>query len=279
MTDVDVLMITHRRSDYVGRSLPRLLDQCDGVARVWLWHNGEDRATLDIVRAHAGHDAVAELRHSPENAGQRDPINWLLSTAPGAYVSKVDDDCLVGDGWIESLRSAHRRAPELGVVGTWRFFPEDYLPEIAGPKIATVGDDVTLLRNHWVQGSGFLMKRSCVEQAGRLGAGELLPGYFIRLGLAGWVNGWLQPFIREDHMDDPRSPNTALKTDEDLLARMPLTAKRNRVKTLDEWVSQLQRTARVVQEAPLEPRHYRGWRRQRQRLLRKVRSLRGMSEW
>ncbi len=271
--DVDVLMVTHRRPDYLQRSLPRLLDQCDGIARVWLWHNGGDDNALTIVRKYADHPAVAEVRHCAENVGQVPAINWLFEQAEGKYLSKVDDDCLVADGWIEELRAAHESVEKLGVVGTWRFFPEDFVPELAERKMIDLPGGHRLLRNHWVQGSGFLLKRECVEIMGRLGEREMLPSWFTRLGLDGWVNGWVHPFIREDHMDDPRSPNTAMRSDEDLLARMPLTAARHGVTSLDDWIARLQATARDVQAAPLDAKYHRGWRRQRDRLRRRLRRL------
>jgi hypothetical protein len=268
--DVDVLMVTHRRADYIAQSLPRLLQQCDGVARVWLWHNGEHPEVLALLDEWAPHPAVAAVHRSAENVGQREPINWLFENARGRYVSKVDDDCLMADGWIEHLRSMHEAAPELGVVGTWRFQPEDFDAALAAPKIVEVADGWGVLRNHWVQGSGFLMKRACVLEEGPLREREMLPSYFTRLGLRGWTNGFAYPFVREDHMDDPRSSNTALHTAEDLVARMPLTAGRHGMTSLEGWIEHLQRTARSVQTAPLEPKHYRGWRRALARVARRL---------
>jgi glycosyltransferase involved in cell wall biosynthesis len=271
--EVDVLMVTHRRSEYLERTLPRLLEQCTGRARVWLWQNGDDARTLEVLRAHASHPAIADLRHSRENVGLHDPINWLFSGASGHYLSKVDDDCCVADGWIDQLRRVHEGAPGVGVIGTWRFYPEDYVAELAERKLVEVAPGQWLLRNHWVQGSGFLLKRRCVDEQGLLRRREHLTRYFIRLGLRGWVNGFAYPFIREDHMDDPRSPHTALHTDCDLLTSMPLTAAEFGVTTLEGWERQLQRSARTVQEAPLDPKHYRGWRRGKARLARKARDL------
>ena len=240
---------------------------------MWLWHNGDDARTLEVLRSHSSHPAIADLRRSRENVGLHDPINWLLAGASGRYLSKVDDDCCVADGWIDQLRRVHERAPDVGVVGTWRFYPEDYVAELAEPKLLEVAPGQWLLRNHWVQGSGFLLKRRCVEEQGLLRRREHLTRYFTRLGLRGWVNGFAYPFIREDHMDDPRSPNTAMHTDRDLVAGMPLTAARLGVTTLDGWTRQLQRSARTVQEATLDPKHYRGWRRGKARLAGRARGL------
>ncbi len=135
--EVDVLMITFRRPHYTEMSLARLLDSVDESVRVWVWHNGEDAETLDVVRSFEDHPRFHRLHVSPENQRLRAPTNWLWENAEGAYLSKVDDDCLVPERWVETLREAHEAEPRFGVVGCWRFQDEDFLPNVAGPKIET----------------------------------------------------------------------------------------------------------------------------------------------
>src|SRR5690606_28589268 len=43
----DILMITYRSAGYLHLSLPRLLETLGERDRVWLWHNGDDEATLE----------------------------------------------------------------------------------------------------------------------------------------------------------------------------------------------------------------------------------------
>lgn len=62
-------------------------------------------------------------------------------------------------------------------------------------------------------------------------------------------------------MDDPRSAHTLIRTDQDLLDRMPLSTKSNGVTTVAQWTAQLEQSARVLQSASLDPRDYEGWRR------------------
>ncbi|MFP3901994.1 MAG: glycosyltransferase family 2 protein [Acidimicrobiia bacterium] len=276
MNDLDILMVTFDQPDYVELSLSRLLETCDDRARVWIWHNGTDAGTLEVSRGFARDPRVARFHHSVENRPLRDPINWLLETSRARYVSKVDDDCLVSPGWIETLVGAHEDVPVLGVLGSWRFAEEDFDPELARPKMAEYPPGHTVLRNFWVQGSGFVMKRRCVEQHGAIRPGQTFTQYCIHLALAGWVNGWYHPFVLEDHMDDPRSPHTRLRTDEDLRARLPLTARSNGVTTLADWEEQIRRSARASQAAPLDPRVYRGWRRTRHNLGLRARRLVGL---
>src|SRR6185503_12557321 len=101
--------------------------------------------------------------HSPENQIVRGPTNWLWSAATGAYLAKVDDDALVPHGWLGTLRAAHRSNPELGVVGCWRFPLRDADPERVRPRLVDLAGGHQLLRCLWVEGSGYVMKRECVE--------------------------------------------------------------------------------------------------------------------
>lgn len=257
---IDILMITYNRPAYTRLSLTRLLETCDNSMRVWLWHNGSDAATLEVVQSLKNHPRVHRFHHSPENRKLREPTNWLYSESKGAYVSKVDDDCLVPAGWAQKLREAHEAESQLGVVACWHFLPEDFIPELASPRIATVGGGHRILRNLWVGGSAYLMKRACVNRAGPIRDDESFTSYCIRLARYGWLNGWYYPFLCQEHMDDPRVPHTALRTDADIAANLPLSAQQRGVTTIAAWQAQLLKSARHVQEAPLNPSYYSKWR-------------------
>lgn len=260
-------MVTYDRADYVRVTLPKLLETCGEGAMLWLWHNGDDEYTLDAVRPFLSDPRVARFHHSRENQRLWAPINWILGESNADFCSKVDDDCILPSDWIGTLSAAHGDVPAFGVLGSWRFRPEDFRADLAAKKMHGYPGGHTLLRNHWVQGSGYLMKRECIERCGLLRPGETFPGYCVRLAQAGWVNGWLHPFVQEEHLDDPRSPHTRLRTDEDLIRHMPLTAQRLGVRTLAQWEVAVRRSAYTVQAAPLDLRYYQPWRR-------RVRSLR-----
>jgi Glycosyl transferase family 2 len=255
---VDVLMITHRRPEYVELALPRLLDSADDATRVWLWHNGDDERTRAVVERHTSHPAVHQYHWSLENVGIRTPTNWMFESAAGAFVSKVDDDCLVAEDWLARLRHVHRAAVDTGVVGSWRFYDEDFDPVRAMRKVERLGPGARLMRNHWVQGSGYLARRRLVEQQGAIRDGETFNDWCIRAALAGARNGWAFPFVPEEHMDDPRSPHTLFTDDERFLALRPLSAKQTGVDSVAKWQAQMRTSARTVQAASLDPRLYRG---------------------
>ena len=276
----DILMITYNSPDYARISIPHLLSTCIENTRVWLWHNGEDEETLSVVEEHATDARVHRFHHSRVNVRLTEPTNWLWGESKGDFVSKVDDDCLPEQGWVERLEAIHEANPEFGAIGCWRFLEEDFDPKLATPKIATFAGGHQLLRNHWVQGSGYLLPRTMVNRAGLLQQGQSFPQYCLALARLGAINGWAYPFIREDNMDDPRSPNTLFKTDEDFLRRMPLTAQKLGIRTVQDWAQQEHESALAVQRASLDLRQYSGWRAKRQGVNRRVkRILRGRGSW
>jgi hypothetical protein len=259
---IDVLMVTHSRPVFAQRALERLLETCDEEMRVWLWHNGGQQDALEVARSFLDHPQVHRFHHSVVNTGHRglwQPINWVLAEGSGVYFSKVDDDCLVPDGWADVLRRAHEDVPTLGVIGCWRFRPEDFRPALAGERIAGFGGH-RILRNCWIEGSGFLMKRSCVETTGPLRPRMSFSSYCIHLAAAGWINGWYYPFLYQEHMDDPRSPlwlpqavSSTNHGSRRSAATLSARAQEQRV-----WI--IRARAFYVQRSRLDSRWYMGWR-------------------
>lgn len=258
---IDVLMITYNRAEYVRRSLPSLLEGCDERTRVWLWHNGDHSPTLEVVRELADHPRVAAFHHSAENVRLTAPTNWLWENATGQYVSKVDDDCLLEAGWARRLAEAHDANPSYGAIAASRLRDDDLVPGLIAAKTRVDRGGCRLLHNHWVQGSGYLVKARWIKDVGPLKEGQTFTQYCIELARRGAINGWYLPLIREEHMDDPRSPYTLLRTDADLATFGPLSARQNGVRTLVDWEDQLRRSALQLQQASLDLRRYHGWRR------------------
>ena len=271
---IDILVITHRWPRYACLSLETLLESCDDSMRVWIWHNGNDRDTFETARRFSTHSRVVAFRYSRENVKLREPTNWMWNHAKGDYLSKVDDDCLVSPHWAQTLRRAHEDEPRFGVIGSWRFYDEDYIPDLAEKKIAAYSGGHRIMRNPWVQGSGYLMKRECLAQQGLLRKRQSFTNYCLELACRGYVNGWYYPFIHEEHLDDPRSPLSGLSSDEDLLDRLPLSAQSRGITTLEAWTAQMRDFARTVQAADPEPLNHMSS-RQRARCLLLRRRWRG----
>lgn len=256
----DIIMITYRSAGYLHLSLPRLLDTLGEQDRVWLWHNGDDEATIEALRPFTNDARVHRYHHSRENVKLREPTSWLWHESSARFVSKVDDDCLVSPGWLDTFTAAHDANPQFGVIGSWRHPDEDFREDLASRKIGHFAGGHRLMRNLWVQGSGYLMSRALVERHGVLKPDESFTRYCIRVERGGAVNGFYFPFVPEEHMDDPRSPHTLIRTDSDLRDRMPLSAEANGVSTVAAWTQQLVRSAYILQTASLDPRSYSGWR-------------------
>lgn len=271
----EIIMITFRSASYVHLSLPRLLDTLGQRDRVWLWHNGDDEATIEALRPFRQDDRVYRYHHSRENVRLREPTCWLWSQSTARYVSKVDDDCLVSPGWLDTFADAHESNAEFGVIGSWRHPPEDFHPELARLKIQTFAGGHQLMRNLWVQGSGYLAPTDLVRRLALLGTKESFTEFCIRAARDGAINGFYFPFVPEDHMDDPRSPHTLIHNDADLAMRMPLSAKANGVTTVEAWTEQLIRSAWVLQTASPDPRDYSGWRAKRRAARRRLARVMG----
>lgn len=267
----DVLMITYNRPGYTRLALETLLENSDESTRVWLWHNGADEETLTVANEYQRH--VYRFHHCRDNLALTTPTNWLYENAAGAYLSKVDDDCLVPALWVKKLREAHEDEPRFGVIGCWRFQEEDFEAALAQRKIRMFSGGHRLLVNMWIEGSGYLMKRACVERFGPLRRGRSFTDYCIEIGRAGWINGWIYPFLYQEHLDDPRAEHSALKTDADLNRHLPLSARRNGVASLEQWLNQLRRSARVVQEAPTDPAYWSPGRRRLRHAMSKARRI------
>ena len=268
---LDILMITYNRPEYTRLSLPRLLESCDDSMRVWLWHNGDHAETLDIVRSYENHPRLHRFHHSSENVLVREPTNWLFKNADSDLLSVIADDCLVSQGWGQKLRKAHCDEPKFGVLACWHFPIEDFDMQLAEPKIRSFTGGHQVMLNPWVQGSGVVMKRQCVDQLGLLPPKDKgFTSYCMRIAAAGWVNGWYLPLIPIDHMDDPRSVNTMLRSDADLAEHLPLSAQFRGVRSIDEWTAHLRKTARALHTSPADPRQYFGLRKKIRRIITRL---------
>ena len=275
---LDILMITWNRPRYTAMALEQLLDTCEPGMRVWIWHNGNDAETLKVVESFEGHPHLGRIHVSAENKKLREPTNWFWHESKAQFLSKVDDDCLLPVGWGSALIDAHRKSPTLGIIGCWRFDEQDFDPKLAAPKMCDLPGGHGIMRNCSVQGSGYVMKRAVVEQLGPLGPAESFPAYCIRAASAGWVNGWHFPFLHEEHMDDPRSPYSELKSEEDFRRNRPLTAINFKVETLEEWKEHVRWMARCDQTAPYDPRRLRGWQARLRGTLFRLEVLAGLRE-
>lgn len=271
---IRVLMITHNRPAYARQALGRLTETLPPHAKVVVWDNASSEETLKVLRSFEGHPAVEKIIRNRTNDRLRGPTNWFWRNhADADLLGKIDDDCLMPARWVEKIEKAHRDIPEAGIVGCWRFLPEDFNVSKATRKIHSFGAHM-ILRNCWIEGSGYLMKRRVVDEIGALRPRETFTTWCIRAAAKGYVIGWYYPFLYQEHMDDPRAEHTGIRTDEDLRRLLPLSAQQYGVKTRDEWVKRLRGTAQKLQEYSLDPYDFIGL---RSKLKRKLYGMLGLA--
>lgn len=275
MKHTAVLTLSYNRAEYTRLSLENLCRTLPEEADLFIWDNNSNEETKAVVREYENHPRVKKVVYSPENIKLRKPTNWFWEqTKDYSYISKVDDDCLLEDRWIQRLVQAHEDIPKFGIIGCWRFFPEDFQPHLAEKKIKPFGDH-KVMRNCWVEGSGYLMKREVVDKLGPLKDKETFTDYCVRAASEGYINGWYYPFISQEHMDDPRAEHTLLKDDDSFKELLPLSAINFKAGNLKAWEKQLKQSAYKLQLFSYNPADFSGI---RNKIKRKFAELRG-SEW
>jgi glycosyltransferase involved in cell wall biosynthesis len=254
-----ILMITYNRLEYTAMSLERLCATVPENGRITVWDNGSSDALRAMLKGFENHPRIERIIYNPTNDKLRGPTNWFWENSTDAeYLSKVDDDGLMPDGWLETLDQAFQDIPKAGILGTWRFPDEDFLEAAAARKIHSFGAH-RLLRNCWVEGSGYLMKREVFVRCGKIREDESFTTYCTRAAAAGYINGWYYPFLYQEHMDDPRAPHTGMKTAADFERLMPLSARTFDIRTMEDWTNKLRELARSLQVCSYDPGDYLGW--------------------
>jgi hypothetical protein len=253
---VDILYLSYKRVEHMRRTLPALLDSCDESSRVWVWQNGQDAAATAFVKEYEAHPRVHCVHYSNENIKLRGPTNWLWRQSGAEFVAKVDDDCVMPTNWTASLRSYFADEPKMGIISCWHYLDEDFVPDIARRKIIKVGGNREMLRNAWVGGSGYLMRRSIAVELGGIRDTESFTQFCVRAARKGWLVGWAYPFIKQIHLDDPKAPGAIVTSDEALLKHCPLSARNFGANGVDGWNAWLRADARYVQMAPYQAWKY-----------------------
>jgi GT2 family glycosyltransferase len=267
---IKILMITHNRPQYTALSLARLTETVPENAKITVWDNASSEETLKVLKRFERNHFVERVIYNRTNDKLWGPTNWFWENSKDAdLLSKIDDDCLMPAKWVEKLQEAHNDIPEAGVIGCWRFMPEDLKISKASRKIHAFGHHM-LLRNCWVEGSGYLLKRKLIDEIGLLRPKETFTTWCLRAAANGYINGWYYPFMYQEHMDDPRAEHTGIKTDKDLMQYLPLSAAQNGIKTKDDWVAKLKTSAARLQEYSLDPYDFIGVKPKLKRRLLKL---------
>jgi len=270
----EVLIVGYNRPEHLKKSLSSLLENAENQnLLVRIWQNGTHSETCKVIKEFQSHPSISEIHWSKENVKLREPTNWLIKNSKADFIGKVDDDCLLPNDWASQLINIHNNILESGynpgMLGCWRFQDEDFRPDLAEKKIQTF-NKIKILRNPWVEGSGFLMPKNLTIELGEIRKNETFTKYCIRAAKRGYINGWVYPFIHQIHMDDPRAKISMIKNQEEFEKYIPLSAINFGAKNIDDWDQQLRKSAITVQEAPYDPKYYGVW---RSRIRRKILSF------
>lgn len=258
-SQIHLLMITYNRFEYTKRSIPILLEDTTEEFDLTIWDNGSTDGTQDYLRT-VKDRRIVDIVFSNENRGQTYPTNKIWSETSAELVGKVDNDCLVTPGWTRTLSRAHADLPELGVVGCWHFPPEDFDYNRARHKIQTFGRH-QIFRHPWVDGSALLVKRKVYMDYAPCIEDDYLSGFWIKLALAGYVNGFYYPLIYQEHMDDPKSKHCMFKDQNSYNEAKKVTycPRRHHLDTLDDFMRWRQKVLDNLLDDPWEAKYYVGW--------------------
>lgn len=195
MADLEVLMITHNRLEYLEKALPSVLNQNHKV-KLTIWDNASDQRTRDYLKRLSGDVKVifSNKNHSLATVTNQVFLNQFTSE----LIGKVDPDTIVPPDWSERLIDAHSKH-HFGFIGGFHFRPED----LNGLEpIIEDYNGVKVWRKHHIGGCSFVIRRE--DFKGYKGFGVMgLSEYQAEMG---FVNGYLwDPIMYVDHMEDPRS--------------------------------------------------------------------------
>lgn len=118
MTDVSILIATHRRPGLLERTLRSI-----GAAReadraqLVVADNADDPETAAVCRRVADETGMRLGRVVETKPGKNAALNRALGQVEGALVLFTDDDVIVDEAWIESMRDAAGRWPTHDAFG------------------------------------------------------------------------------------------------------------------------------------------------------------------
>lgn len=236
---VDLLLISWNRREYLKRTLETLLDS-PADFRLYCWDNGSKDGAADIVASYKD-ERIAEKHFCPINVMQGYPAEWFLGRSQSPIIGKLDDDTLVPRNWIDLIEPAVRNHKELGMIGCWTFWPDDFdrNQEKARKKVVRL-DTHRILHNYQIGGTAFLMRKDLATQyfiSNHIG--RAFPIDRIKMTQDGYISGWYYPLIYAEHMDDPRSEHCLMNRSTGMNYQAALTARLRKLespKQYQEWI-------------------------------------------
>ena len=275
LMNVAIVIATHNRLEYTRKTIAHLLEDPNEEFDLYIWDNASSDETPEYLKDEVKDPRIVEVVLSKENVGQTGAMNYVWSRTKAELIGKLDNDCLVTPGWTRIFAKAHADIPKLGAVACWHFPLHLFVEETARKhgKIQSFSQH-RIVRHPWVCGSGFIIKRETYLEQGPWESGYTVgtTGYFLRMAIAGYINGWYFPLVWQEHMDDPMSEHSMLKDDNAIQAMQSITfsLRYHNVNTIEDRVRLRNGLVRNLLIDPWEAKYYVGWRRKLRHLRSKM---------
>ncbi|MBN2180479.1 MAG: hypothetical protein JW715_01095, partial [Sedimentisphaerales bacterium] len=119
-----------------------------------------------------------------------------------------------------------------------------------------------IFRHPWTCGTGLLLKRAVFEKFGPM-TGKDTTKYWLKIALNKYINGFYYPLVRQEHMDDPKSPHCLLKDDESIqkMREVTFVLRENNINTMKQRWERRELVLNNLLHDPWKAKHYAGWRK------------------
>mgnify|MGYP001609528206 CR=1 FL=1 len=191
MANLEILMITRNRLEYLKKALPSVLNQTYKDLKLVIWDNGSDEGIVRYLGTID--DPRVDIIINGKNEGLANVTTKVFLSSRCEFVGKVDSDMIITPDWAERLIAKHQER-HYGFIGGFHFKPEDLI------NIEPITENDVWQKHHI--GGNYIIRRD--DFKGYRGEGvHGLSEYQAEMGL---INGYLwNPILWVEHMEDYRS--------------------------------------------------------------------------
>ena len=192
MANLDILMNTHNRLEYLKKAVASVLGQDYQGLTLNIWDNKSNPEIVEWLKK-INHSKVRIYFHPFNESLAKVTTEVFGNQFTAEFIGKVDSDMIIPPDWASRIIAKHKER-HYGFLGGFHFRPEDL-----------VGLDPIIENDVWLKhhiGGNYIIRRE--DFAGYKGEGVMgLSEYQAEMGLP---NGYLwNPVLWTEHMEDGRS--------------------------------------------------------------------------